>query len=270
MKFLGSVAYLAALTSFGVILSCLVFPHILLVVFWCRLRGIPRNRSATLVTERLTVWTDRIFRVVCFLMRIRLVLVKPEVDLFPSSIVLFNHQSTMDVIVKLAVTRRLGLMNFRWVVKAAIAGFPIMGWLSRAAQSIYVDRTGNPGDRDRVTEGALAAGSECASILLFPEGTRFTGPEPGSPYRHLRQPKPGGFNRLRKALPHYPVVSATIRWDPPIVDPSRAKTIFQAATYFGKTVYVDVIFVPVQVLDQDPDWLTHEWDRKEAWLSKPL
>ncbi len=78
-----------------------------------------------------------------------------------------NHQSTIDIWVALAAIPR----NVRFVAKAEIFRWPVMGWYMRLGGHVPVDR------RDHAR--AVASLAEAArivrggtSIIVFPEGTR--------------------------------------------------------------------------------------------------
>lgn len=74
-----------------------------------------------------------------------------------------NHASYLDIIV-------LGsLLQANFVAKSEVAGWPIFGFLSRIAQTVFVDRKRGATDKERdQLSTRLAAGD---SLILFPEGT---------------------------------------------------------------------------------------------------
>ncbi|MBC7906849.1 MAG: 1-acyl-sn-glycerol-3-phosphate acyltransferase [Rhodospirillaceae bacterium] len=74
-----------------------------------------------------------------------------------------NHASYLDIIV-------LGsLLEANFVAKSEVAGWPGFGYLSRIAQTVFVDRKRNASAKERDALGSrLAAGD---SLILFPEGT---------------------------------------------------------------------------------------------------
>ncbi|MDO3702305.1 lysophospholipid acyltransferase family protein [Micromonospora sp. C28SCA-DRY-2] len=90
-----------------------------------------------------------------------------------------NHLSWLDVLAVLAVAPA------RPVAKREVRGWPLLGWLARAAGTLFVDRTRPrdlPATVGRVAD-ALRAGR---SVAVFPEGTTWCGAATGC------RP-PGGF-----------------------------------------------------------------------------
>ncbi len=263
MKIRAFIAFLAALVSFGVIIVFILSPLVLLRSFF--------KHPATGIMRLITLWGDRAFRIVCVILRIQSTFSLPALQAMPRCIIICNHQSTMDILVVLAALRGLNLLNTRWVGKREALRYPFIGYLVRKSGALLVDRDGNPDDRRRIHEGAARARHEGASPFLFPEGTRFAGkgPIPGSGFRHVLPPKPGGFYSLRDAVPDAPVLSLTLCWTSGIGERAEAKTIFQSAEYFGARVLVTARLVWAREIDADPDWLYHEWERKDAELDRP-
>src|SRR6266446_9871372 len=85
-----------------------------------------------------------------------------------SGLLVCNHLSYLDVI----VLSSIGPCIF--VAKRDVAGWPLFGWLAKAAGTIFVDRENrlsSPAVVDLV-RAALASGSV---VVLFPEGTSSDG-----------------------------------------------------------------------------------------------
>jgi 1-acyl-sn-glycerol-3-phosphate acyltransferase len=86
----------------------------------------------------------------------------------PSGLLVSNHLSYLDVIVLSSIRPCV------FVAKRDVAGWPLFGWLARAAGTIFVDRQhrlSSPAVVDLV-RATLASGSV---VVLFPEGTSSDG-----------------------------------------------------------------------------------------------
>ena len=86
----------------------------------------------------------------------------------PSGLLVSNHLSYLDVIVLSSIRPCV------FVAKRDVAGWPLFGWLARAAGTIFVDRQhrlSSPVVVDLV-RATLASGSV---VVLFPEGTSSDG-----------------------------------------------------------------------------------------------
>lgn len=78
-----------------------------------------------------------------------------------------NHSSWVDIPVL------GGVINACFVSKAEVAGWPIIGWVSRLGRTVYVTRSRSTTGRERDDmRGRLEAGD---SLILFPEGTSSDG-----------------------------------------------------------------------------------------------
>jgi len=141
-------------------------------------------------------------------------------------LLLCNHRSWTDIMVLLQLFGPR--MPFpRFIAKREMLWVPLIGlaiWMldfplvRRSAKRAGVERSER--DREEVARGCRRLGSGPFTLVIFPEGTRFT---PGkrqhqqSPYRHLLMPRSGG---LGVALEHLgqrldEVVNVTIGYDAP-------------------------------------------------------
>ncbi|MSR85559.1 1-acyl-sn-glycerol-3-phosphate acyltransferase, partial [Candidatus Uhrbacteria bacterium] len=168
------IRLLLGIVFFCVIFGLVAFPELFLrnmVHRVCRRSLAYRRQSIAHGTVR---WGDLVFRVSCWLMRITPHFRLPEMITSPA-IIIANHRSAFDIAIMVTVLKRVGLTNTRWVIKAELAGAPAIGWMGRESGGVFVHRSKDPQDIARMRRGAEQAHEDRASVLLFPEGTRFTG-----------------------------------------------------------------------------------------------
>lgn len=88
---------------------------------------------------------------------------------FPSSgAVISNHLSYLDIIVFAA------LHPCVFVSKAEVASYPVLGWMTTMAGTVYVSR-GQGGSAAKAREGMQAALDAGLPVVFFPEGTTSDG-----------------------------------------------------------------------------------------------
>ncbi len=78
-----------------------------------------------------------------------------------------NHSSWLDILVLGA------LLDARFVSKAEVGGWPLIGWVAKLGRTVFVSRNrGRTGDEAQAMRARLEGGE---SIILFPEGTTSDG-----------------------------------------------------------------------------------------------
>ena len=88
---------------------------------------------------------------------------------FPSNgVVIANHQTYMDI----AVLASLWPCVF--VAKAEISRWPVVGWMTKMAGTVFVER-GKGGSAAAASVGMLAAAKAGVPVVIFPEGTTSNG-----------------------------------------------------------------------------------------------
>jgi 1-acyl-sn-glycerol-3-phosphate acyltransferase len=180
-------------------------------------------------------------------MRVRVIGVPLERDV----LFLANHLSWLDILLV------AGASGAAFVAKAEVAATPVVGWLARLNNTVFVARTERSGVRGQADalRSALASGQP---VALFPEGTTDGGPQI-LPFRasllaSLFPPLPGvlvqpvaldygaaahdlswigdesGLANVRKVLARRGTTPVTLRFLPP-VDPASGdrKTLASAA-----------------------------------------
>ena len=83
--------------------------------------------------------------------------------------VVCNHLSYVDVLLMSSIT------PFVMVAKSEVRGWPLLGWLTARAGTVYVERGGGPETYPRVNREMAEAYRSGLPALFFPEGTTTDG-----------------------------------------------------------------------------------------------
>jgi 1-acyl-sn-glycerol-3-phosphate acyltransferase len=83
--------------------------------------------------------------------------------------VVSNHLSYLDILLYSSV------QPFVMVAKAEVRGWPILGWLTAQAGTVYVRRGGGPTTHAAVNAAMAEAYKSSLPVLFFPEGTTTDG-----------------------------------------------------------------------------------------------
>jgi 1-acyl-sn-glycerol-3-phosphate acyltransferase len=83
--------------------------------------------------------------------------------------VVSNHLSYLDILLYSAVT------PFVMVAKLEVRGWPLFGWLTSRAGTVYVTRRGGPSTYSGVNSAMAEAYRSGLPVLFFPEGTTTDG-----------------------------------------------------------------------------------------------
>jgi 1-acyl-sn-glycerol-3-phosphate acyltransferase len=94
-----------------------------------------------------------------------------------SGAVVSNHLSYLDILVYLSVR------PFVMVAKSEVKGWPLLGWITARAGTVYVQRGGGPSTHDAVNRAMAAAYRTGLPVLFFPEGTTTDGQSGVLPFR---------------------------------------------------------------------------------------
>ncbi|MEK7655437.1 MAG: lysophospholipid acyltransferase family protein [Patescibacteria group bacterium] len=265
----------------AIVLSIAVFVFIFGLLCWpmvcaIRLVGWLFRRSERAIRSQIARcahwWGSVVFYSACKLLRLD-VKIAVEGDrcliIDRSCVVIANHQSTLDIAVITWLVNRLGLGNSRWVMKRPLRKAPVLGWIAERIGNAFVSRGKNPANVWEIERCAEILREDNASIILFPEGTRFVPARASKKYRHVLPPKKTGFNLFCSALPNAAVVSVTLQWNPPVADGTRGKTMFQAADFYGKSLKLNIRIVAPHEVRSDEEWLERDWEAKDRILSPP-
>ena len=79
-----------------------------------------------------------------------------------------NHQTYLDI------TLLASLRPCVFVSKAEIAHWPVVGWMTKMAGTVFVER-GRGGSAAAASVGMLAAAKAGVPVVFFPEGTTSDG-----------------------------------------------------------------------------------------------
>ena len=83
--------------------------------------------------------------------------------------VVSNHLSYLDILLYSSV------QPFVMVAKTEVRGWPLLGWLTAQAGTVYVERGGGPKTYGRVNAAMAEAYGSGLPVLFFPEGTTTDG-----------------------------------------------------------------------------------------------
>lgn len=134
---------------------------------------------------------------------------------FPAGGVLIaNHQTYMDI------TVLASLWPCVFVSKAEISRWPVVGWMTKMAGTVFVER-GRGGSAAAASVGMLAAAKAGVPVVIFPEGTTSNG-ESLLPFR-------GGLIAEAR-IAELPITAAVIRYT---VAGPRGATVEDDVAYWG-------------------------------------
>lgn len=179
------------------------------------------------------------------------------------SVIVSNHRTRLDWAMLWSVLARSkggrGTFSLKVVLKAAIRGYPIMGWACMMARYIFLKRKWED-DEHHLKAMLRLLGSESYSLLIFPEGTDLNSQglersdkwadERGLPrYRQILHPKTKGTIEMLKTLKdvRFPVqkfYDVTMAYRGPIAQG-------ESALVKGKTP--DAMHVHITAFDVDKD-----------------
>ena len=185
----------------------------------------------------------------------------------PAPIVVSNHQSWFDIpVIQHIVTRRGPILKF--LIKRELVWLPLVGWICYALGFPRLRR--GKGDRARQQDHAAveafssSQGGQDGALMLFAEGTRFTGAKrvaQASPYRHLLKPKPGGLKIMLEASPPgTPVVDVTIIYH-------GDTNFWQCLGGETKRITAKIHVVPAEDIGDAKGWLAERWEHKDREIS---
>lgn len=267
-KFAWSMFALAVTLTFMMVVGGFVLCMSWLIWRGTGLEGVVLRRAWSAYMFALN---RSVFGLFCFLMRITPVYLgsRGRTTAFRPAIVLSNHLSTIDICLLMGMLPEMGCRDARWVMKESLGKIPIIGHVCRGHGSALIDRTKRAEAARKILRAAELANQDEASMVLFPEGTRWypraggwEDKRGGPPYRRVRSPYTGGFVTMRQAMPKHDILLTSIVWGGDV----SAKTIFDLWKLFGRMV---VLRTERHIAPKaDADWLVTRWREMDAKLRR--
>lgn len=210
-------------------------------------------------------WGDQALKAVCFCLDIRVDFDLPEETAATRGmpmLVIANHRKTLDILILATLMRRCGRPQARWVLKRQLRHRALyIGHSCIMTECAFVGREGDVRDLAEIDRCARRAREDGASVILFPEGTRFAARRRRDGFSQVLPPKRGGFAVLREALPDYPILSVTLHWEG-----KDGRTMFDSHSAVGTRLRVTCRVIPPEAVVGDA-WLEGEWREKDRELS---
>lgn len=269
MGFVRKIRAYFALAAYLLGVAALGAPHLYALILWHRVRrsdGTTRRRA---VARWQMTWGNALGSLTFRLMGIEASFALPRIaeHLGRPLIVVSNHPSgPLDGFILMTMFARMGRRDFRSIMKREVTRVPVIGRSCVETECAFLARGGNrDADLAEIARCGAVAFVDRACVIIFPEGTRFRGPKPGSGLSRTLPPKSAGLRALIDAMPGAPVLSVTIAWDREIRNGRHTSS--NIGSYVGAKVAVEARLIE----DIDPafieKWLREEWQRKEARLS---
>jgi 1-acyl-sn-glycerol-3-phosphate acyltransferase len=153
-----------------------------------------------------------------------------------ASLLLANHVSWLDI-----AALHAAVPQARFVSKADVLHWPLLGWLIRGAGTLFIERE-RKRDALRVVHAVAEALRAGQTVAVFPEGTTGDGPEPLPFHANLLQAA------IATATPIQPAVlrfsDPWHRFSPAVVyvgDTTLLQSLWRVATARGLVAHVDLL-----------------------------
>jgi len=231
--------YRALVRLSAIILTLFIGMIVILATSWMplKIRGI-----------RISAWPATIMaRLALTILNVKVEYQHTEKLLTHSGFIFPNHLSFLDIIMMLHI------IPVRFLSKAELRSWPLVGWIARGIGTVFVDRS----DRDsrEAARQALAEEDTFPPIVLFPEGGIFSPAEELKPFRY------GAFEIAHAGTsPFYP---CALQYEPLDIVFWADESIWTAVWRFAK--YKGPIYARINVLrmvspqpDDDPKELALE------------
>ena len=149
---------------------------------------------------------------------------------------LANHVSWLDI-----AALHAAVPHARFVSKADVLQWPLLGWLVRGAGTLFIERE-RKRDALRVVHAVAEALSAGQTVAVFPEGTTGEGPEPLPFHANLLQAAIATATPIQPAVLRF--ADARHRFSPAVVyvgDTTLLQSLWRVATARGLVVHVDLL-----------------------------
>lgn len=138
-----------------------------LILLWVPLLGIIRLLDRDPLRRRTGRWVRRLGRLLAKVSPWRISIAGRErIDPNQVYVIVSNHQSLADIPVIMHLR-----LDMKWLAKAELFRFPVLGWILRMAGDIPVVRSDHQESAKAKLQCAQILRRHC-SVVFFPEGTR--------------------------------------------------------------------------------------------------
>jgi 1-acyl-sn-glycerol-3-phosphate acyltransferase len=252
-----------------------------LTVVFTFLRGRPEQLQARLFRLQQW-WANAILRAASRLLELDIEIENADAALPGPTILLMRHASILDTLLPSVYVQGPTQWRVRYILKQELLFDPCLDIVGNALPNYFVDRTG---DRPREFEGIRALVQDLGDdgVLIYPEGTRFSGeklararqrvraqaPElagAADALTHVLPPRPGGVLTLLDALPD---VDCAILAHQGLEGLQKVKDVFSGSV-IGSRVRGKVWRVRrsnIPATDEERiRWLYEQWSRVDAFV----
>lgn len=177
-------------------------------------------------------------------------------------IVIANHRTALDHPIVNYCAYMAGVKDLRWVQKAAMRKVPVIGWVSELEGDAFLSRNQDPRDIERLRRTAEMAMQDNASVIIYPEGTRFRGLSLDSLYSYVCEPKVNGFKTLVESMPDTPILCITLDWG----KSDGGRTLDAIDALIGRQVKVMVRELPPIRPHQAEEFLHERWQEHDSLI----
>lgn len=262
MKFFVKGRFLLALGVFAALLLGVIWPMVLLRELVFAISGTPLVVRRHANGRWIGRWVQRIRHGVLPIIRHRIRIVPPVLPegVTGPFILIGNHVSALDTVYCTVMADELGVPDARWIVKDEFRRYPAFGAVASALGYQFISRS--RADLDPITAFALQAAQDRCSVGILPEGTRWQAGQSDPDFTHVRRPKVAGFRALVQQLPHYPVLSFTIRGNG-----KAGRNLIELDAYFDQEVVVEAVYKGCIFPEDAETFLLDDFRRKDRLLS---
>lgn len=201
----------------GLLTVLLLFPH---------LNGEERGR-------RVSAWARKLLAI--FKVRLRVV-GRPPAIRGEGALVVSNHVSWLDIYLLHS------LLHTRFVSKAEVRAWPIIGWLAAGVGTLFLERA-KKSDAHRINQEMTDLLAQGASLALFPEGTTTDGTRLLPFYPTLFQPAVAAQARVWPVLIRYLHAEGEVNLDAAYCDDITMAQSLKRIVKQG-TIHAQVHFLP--------------------------
>ncbi len=249
---------------YGFVLFFMIWPHIVATLWISRLRCDSDSKRRIRLGRLHRFWGIATWYFMRILMRMNVEIdIDAQATLGGPFIVIANHRTALDHVMVYVAARAAGITDLRWVLKKEMRKAPVIGWLNAMMGSAFLTRSGDHNDVPQLNRMSQFAEEDHASVIIYPEGTRFRGtPEAGARFRHVREPKMKGYAALATSLPTHRTLCVTIGWG----RLHGGRTFTQVSEFLGRRVRLRIHDMGLIDHDQAGHALNTCWVGHEFYL----